>query len=85
MSSRVQGMLYSSPVAAGPWLFTTVALAFAALHAQPGWTEPDRALFRAILIYAHVAALVLTGVVRLVAGRYVALRLGAADAEPVAP
>ena len=70
LSSPVQGYGHAAIVAAGPWLFTVLALAFFET-ATEGYPRPRRASrITAIMIYNFSFSLLLSGPIVMVMTRY---------------
>ena len=85
LSSVVRAAGHAAVVAAGPWLFTIASLAAITASSESIAGYEALSTFRAIIIYAFAASLVLTAPVTIVATRLLADRLWQQHIDRVRP
>ena len=74
LSGVLGGYLYAALLVAGPWIFTVLGLHFLST-ATCDATCNDRTIFRSIVIYNSMYALIVTSPLAFVSGRYVSEQL----------
>ena len=79
-----QAYVFSAVVATGPWLVSTLCLAFLSTLA-PESMDKDLVKFRAVVTYSYMASLVFAGFWQMVITRLIADRLYVSDTEAMAP
>lgn len=79
-----QAYVFSAVVATGPWLLSTLCLAFLSALA-PETMDRELVKFRAVVTYSYMASLVFAGFWQMVITRLIADRLYVSDTEAMAP
>jgi polysaccharide biosynthesis protein PelG len=85
LSSLVAAVGHAAVIAAGPWLFTILSLAFISLLVEPLTGLETLSNFRIVIIYAFAASLVFSAPVTIVATRLVADALWSRQLDAVRP
>ncbi len=72
--SDISAHLYSSVIAAGPWIFSIISLTAVTVFSMPFLSESELELFRATMVYTFIFSLVINGTLQLIISKFIADR-----------
>ncbi len=68
--SEITAYLYAAMISSGPWLMAVVCLGVLGVLESSAFGRNDLALFKVAIVYTYAFSLILTGIIQLVATRY---------------